>query len=77
MQLASYSYNKVQSCRIMVIILILVFPLYRFWSLLSPFCTTSVIKGLPLVSSFGRGYGHNLTIDGKVRIYLKVTFFSG
>eukprot|EP00731_Ephydatia_muelleri_P031174 Em0022g688a len=38
----------------------------HFWSLLAPFCKVSKIHGLPLVSSFGRGYGGGVTVDGKV-----------
>jgi len=39
----------------------------RFWSLLSPYCLTSAaVKGLPLVSSFGRGCGEMVAVDGQV-----------
>lgn len=41
---------------------------YRFWSLLFPYCSTSRLCGLPLVSSFGRGFGEMLMVDGKVRL---------
>ena len=43
------------------------FSLSRFWSLLSPYCHTSAaVKGLPLVSSFGRGCGEMVAVDGQV-----------
>ena len=38
---------------------------HRFWSLLAPHCPLSSY-GLPIVSSFGRGCGHQVCIDGKV-----------
>ena len=43
------------------------YNVYRFWSLLSQFRNSSKICGLPLVSSFGRGFGDKLAVDGKVQ----------
>ena len=41
----------------------------KFWTLLAPFCTTYPISSLPIVSSFGRGFGKHVTIDGEVGLY--------
>lgn len=49
---------------------------HRFWSLLSPFCHTLPVCGLPLVSSFGRGFGEKLAIDGKVRVQVGMSSYS-
>ena len=38
----------------------------KFWKLLAPFCTTHPISSLPIVSSFSRGFGEHVTIDGEV-----------
>ena len=45
-----------------------IFIVCRFWSLLSQFRNSVKVCGLPLVSSFGRGFGDKVSIDGKVRI---------
>lgn len=39
---------------------------FSFWSLLAPFCQVYKLQGLPLVSSFGRGFGGVVAVDGKV-----------
>ena len=42
------------------------YMLYRFWTLLSPYCPTYPLSNLPLLSSFGRGKGTSVSINGKV-----------
>lgn len=42
----------------------------KFWTLLAPFCNTHPISSLPIVSSFSRGFGEHVTIDGEVSSYL-------
>ena len=40
---------------------------FRFWQLLSPFSAPyPIISHLPLVSSFSRGCGRRVAVDGKV-----------
>jgi hypothetical protein len=38
----------------------------RFWSLLQPWLPVIPVTSLPLVSSFGRGCGTMVAIDGEV-----------
>ena len=42
------------------------YVLFRFWHLLGDTCYPKGVAGLPLVTSFGRGYGRMLAIDGEV-----------
>ena len=39
---------------------------FRFWHLLEGTCYPKGVAGIPLVTSFGRGYGRRLAIDGEV-----------
>ena len=41
----------------------------RFWSLLEPHCECHIMDGLPLVTTFCRGFGHQVAVDGKVLSY--------
>ena len=45
--------------------LMCVWYVYRFWSLLEQYCYPKGVAGIPLVTSFGRGYGRFLAIDGE------------
>lgn len=40
--------------------------LSRFWSLLEPYCSPGQPYSLPIVSSFGRGCGEMVSVDGNV-----------
>ena len=39
---------------------------FRFWHLLGDTCYPKGVAEIPLVTSFGRGYGRMLAIDGEV-----------
>ena len=45
----------------------------RFWSLLQPWLPVTPTSVLPLVTSFGRGCGKFLAIDGQVRMCMHVS----
>ena len=64
--LSYYNYCTISDyCTIDKIVFISIFCI-RFWSLLTPWICSASISALPLVSSFGRGYGETMRIDGKV-----------
>jgi mannosyl-glycoprotein endo-beta-N-acetylglucosaminidase len=38
----------------------------KFWSMLEQYCEVKGVSGVPFVTSFGRGYGRVLSIDGEI-----------
>ena len=49
-----------------IVIITYCYDAFRFWSLLEPHCDRRIVEGLPLVSSFCRGFGKQVAVDGKV-----------